>query len=227
MITNEIKQWLFQQQDVTYAAFNRKLIPNIDGDTIIGVRVPILRAYAKELVHREDIEVFLTNLPHQYYEENLLHSYILSLEKDYERLVPKVEAFLPYIDNWAVSDSFSPKEFKKYPVELFELIEKWIESENPYTIRFGISMLMTYYLDDAFELIYPERVAQIRSEEYYVNMMIAWYFATALAKQYDATITYLHEKKLDRWTHNKTIQKAVESRRITPEQKLYLRSLKY
>ena len=165
-------------------------------------------------------------MPHQYYEEDNLHGFLIEMGKDYEDVVEKINAFLPYVDNWATCDMMRPKVFKKHLPELFEQVCIWLESEYIYTIRYGIGMLLSFYLDEAFEKKHLEMVAQIRSEEYYVNMMIAWYFATALAKQYEATISYMEEQKLDAWTHNKVIQKAIESYRVTAEQKAYLRTLK-
>lgn len=226
MITDDIQARLYDNQDIAYAEFQRKLIPTVEPTSIIGVRTPVLRKFAKELVKRDDLDDFLTHLPHRYYEENQLHALVLSLSKDFTLLMPQVECFLPYIDNWATCDIFSPKVFKKYLSDLLAYIDQWLNSSHPYTIRFGIGMLMEHYLGEEFNLTYPERVCAIHSEEYYVNMMIAWYFSTALVKQYESVLPYIERGKLDKWTHNKTIQKAVESRRITPDQKAYLRTLK-
>ena len=226
MEPNEIRKWLLSQEDKTYGEFQRKLIPGIDPETIIGVRTPVLRKYAKELSQSKQAFEFLKQLPHVYFEENQLHAFLLSADQDYEHCIAGVEAFLPYVDNWATCDQMSPKIFKKHLPELLGSIKKWIASDRTYTIRFGIGMLMQHYLDDAFLPDYLEMVAGIRSEEYYVNMMIAWYFATALAKQYEAVIGYIENGILDKWVHNKTIQKAVESFRITDAQKIYLKSLK-
>ena len=225
-ISEEIRETLFQLQDVKYRDFQSKLIPTAEADTVIGVRTPDLRKYAKKLVKREDIEGYLKSLPHRYFDENQLHAFIISEIKDYDHCLEEVERFLPYVDNWATCDQMAPKVFAKRKEDLFERIKVWISSGETYTVRFGIGMLMRHFLDEKFDLAYPEMVAGVRSEEYYVNMMIAWYFATALAKQYDAVLPYLEEKRLDVWTHNKTIQKSVESYRISPEHKKYLKSLK-
>ena len=165
-------------------------------------------------------------LPHQYYEENNLHGLLIEQIKDYEQCLAELERFLPYIDNWATCDLLSVKIVKKHLDTFIKEVDRWIESDQPYTIRFGIGMLMRYYLDDEFQMEYPEKVAAVQSEEYYVNMMRAWYFATALAKQYDQILPFIEKGRLDVWTHNKSIQKAIESYRITPEQKMYLRTLK-
>ena len=204
----------------------KKLIPTADSDAVIGVRTLELRQYEKQLVKNEEITIFLRDLPHRYFDEDQLHAFIVSEIKDYDRCADEVDRFLPYVNNWATCDQMSPKVFRKHRTELLQSIRKWIDSEETYTIRFGIGMLMEHYLDEDFDPAYPETVARIRSEEYYVNMMIAWYFATALAKQYDQIIPFIEDRRLDVWTHNKTIQKAVESYRITPEQKEYLKSLK-
>lgn len=222
----DIQERLFQMRDENYAAFQVNLIPSIDAKSLIGVRTPQLKAYAKELLCAPEKEAFLSELPHTYFDENQLHAFLISAEKDYEVCMDELETFLPYIDNWATCDQLSPKVFRKHLPELEAKIMGWLSSEHIYTVRFGIGMLMRYYLDDRFRLSYPDRVAEIRTEEYYINMMIAWYFATALAKQYGAVLPFLQEHRLAPWTHNKTIQKAVESCRITPEQKAYLRSLK-
>ena len=225
-IENEIQNLLFSLQDEKYREFHTKLIPTIDPDKIIGVRTPVLRKQVKELAKRPDIHEYMMTLPHTYYEENNLHAFLIEQIKDYEECVRRLEEFLPYVDNWATCDSMTPKVFKKHKGELLEKISVWLASDHVYTIRFGIEMLMKSYLDEDFDERYLEWVAAVRSEEYYVNMMIAWYFATALAKQYEATLPYIVESRLADWTHNKAIQKAVESYRITPEQKVYLKSLK-
>ncbi|MCR5098329.1 MAG: DNA alkylation repair protein [Lachnospiraceae bacterium] len=225
-IREEIKKELFGLQDVGYRDFQSKLIPTVDPDTVIGNRTPALRKYAKQLIKDERIDEFLSELPHEYFDENQLHAFIISEMKDYDRCIKSVKAFLPYVDNWATCDQMSPRVFKKHRGELFDEIEKWIASDATYTIRFGVGMLMEHFLDEDFDPKYPEMVSRIRSEEYYVNMMSAWYFATALAKQYDVILPYIEGQKLDVWTHNKSIQKAVESNRITAEQKTYLKSLK-
>ncbi len=226
MLATPIQDQLFAQRDETYAAFQRKLIPTISPDTVIGVRTPFLRSLAKQLAKKENIGEFLHTLPHSFFEENQLHAFIIARMRNYEQCMTELESFLPYIDNWATCDQLSPIVLKKHTTELLDNIRRWLDSSHPYTVRFAIGMLMRYYLDDAFEPKYLEWVASIRSEEFYIRMMIAWYFATALAKQYDATIPYLENKELDVWTHRKTIQKAVESFRITDEQKIYLRTLK-
>ena len=226
MIIDEIREELFGLQDKEYRDFQAKLIPTIDAETVIGVRAPELRKLAKRFVKREDVGAFLAALPHKYYDENQLHAYIVSEVKDYGRCLELINAFLPYVDNWATCDSLLPKVFKKHKEELLDRIREWTDSDKTYTIRFGVSMLMRLYLDDDFDPAYPEMVAAIRSEEYYVNMMTAWYFATALAKQYEAVVAYIENRRLDTWTHNKTIQKAIESYRVSPERKDYLRSLK-
>ena len=225
-INERIRRQLFELQDLKYRDFNASLIPNVDKETVIGVRTPQLRKLAKELSKEPDIGIFLRTLPHKYYEENNLHGLIIESMKDYEKCIAEMELFLPYIDNWATCDIISPKVFKKHLPELLDEIKVWMSSDHTYTIRFGIEMLMSFYLDEQFKPEYPEMVACVKSEEYYVNMMIAWYFATALAKHYEKALSYLEEQKLDVWTHNKTIQKAVESHRITPEQKAYLKTLK-
>ena len=226
MIVNEIRDELFRLQDSGYRDFQSKLMPTIDASTAIGVRTPALRALAKKLVKREDVGLFLSDLPHAYFDENQLHAFIVSELRDFTACLQEVERFLPYVDNWATCDQMSPKVFKKHREELLDPIKRWISSDATYTVRFGVGMLMEHYLDDDFDPSYLDMVAAVRSEEYYIRMMVAWYFATALAKQYDTALPYLRDQRLDRWTHNKTIQKAVESRRISPEQKDCLRGLK-
>ncbi len=226
MTTDEILNELFKLQDVKYRDFQAKLMPTMNPENVIGVRTPELRKLAKQVAKREDVDEFLDSLPHKYFDENQLHAFIISDIKDYEKCLERLEAFLPYVDNWATCDQMSPKIFKKHRAKLTQEIERWIESDYTYTVRFAIGMLMEHFLDEDFDIVYADMVADVHSEEYYINMMIAWYFATALAKQYDAIIPYLIEQRLDTWTHNKTIQKAVESYRITPEQKTYLRTLR-
>ena len=226
MITEEIRDKLFTLKDEKYREMQVKIIPAVEADSIIGVRTPELRKLAKEFSKRDDVQEFLMDLPHFYFDENQLHAFILSGMKDYENCMEELETFLPYVNNWATCDQMSPKIFKKHRKELLVHIKKWIKSKETYTIRFGVGMLMEHFLDEDFDIKYPEMVAKLRSEEYYVNMMIAWYFATALAKQYDSILPFIEEKRLDVWTHNKAIQKSVESYRITPEQKEYLRTLK-
>ena len=204
MIIEEIREELFSLQDTAYRDFQSKLTPTIDASTAIGVRSPALRAMAKRVVKRKDVDAFLDDLPHSYFDENQLHAFIVSELRDYEACLQEVERFLPYVDNWATCDQMSPRVFKKHRAELLDPIKRWLSSDATYTVR----------------------LAAVRSEEYYVRMMVAWYFATALAKQYDATISCLEERRLEPWVHNKTIQKAIESRRSSPETKDYLRELK-
>ena len=226
MIIEEIRNELFNMQDIKYRDFQAKLIPTVESETVIGVRTPQLRKYAGQVLKREDIQEFLDDIPHKYFDENQLHAFILSGMKDYGRCIVEVDRFLPFVDNWATCDQMSPKVFKKHHQELLLKIKEWIASGETYTIRFGVGMLMEHFLDDDYDPKYPELVSKIRSEEYYVNMMTAWYFATALAKQYESVLPFIEDKKLDIWTHNKAIQKAVESYRITDDQKNYLKSLK-
>ena len=225
-IQKEIEQRLFELEDKKYKEFHSKLMPTVNPDTIIGVRTPAMRKLAKELAKQPEYMEFIHMLPHKYYDENNLHGFLIETIKDYEECVAAVNEFLPYIDNWATCDLMSPKVFKKHRAELLEQIKVWMCSEHTYTIRYGIGMLMTHFLDEDFKKEYLEWVAEIRSEEYYVNMMIAWYFATALAKQPEETLPYIEEKRLDVWVHNKAIQKAVESYRVSSEQKEYLKTLK-
>ena len=225
-MNDQILSGLFALQDREYRSFQCKLIPTVDPETVIGVRTPALQRYAKELAKKPEAFAFLAALPHAWFDENQLHAYLLSEEKSFDVCIREVERFLPYVDNWATCDSLSPRVFRKHRDELLTRIPDWLRSDRTYTIRFGVGMLMRHYLDDRFDPAYPELVAGIRSEEYYVNMMIAWYFATGLAKQYEQIVPYLENPRLDPWTHNKTIQKAIESYRITAEQKTYLRSLK-
>ena len=226
MITADIHSELIKLQDKGYRDMQVTIIPTVDPDSIIGVRTPALRSLAKEFSKREDVSLFLADLPHRYFEENQLHAFILSGMKDAEKCIKHVDEFLPYVDNWATCDQMSPKVFKKNKELLLEYVDKWIVSDLTYVKRFAVGMLMEHFLDEDFKTSYLTKVSKIRSEEYYVNMMIAWYFATALAKQYDAALPFIEKQKLSIWTHNKTIQKAVESYRITPEQKEYLKTLK-
>lgn len=221
-----IEKQLFELRDEKYAEFQAKLTPTVEPELFIGVRVPEVRKLAKEMYKAGEYEDFLKSLPHKYYDENMLHGLLVSEIKDYDMAVEETDKFLPYVDNWAVCDIMSPKVFKKHKAELLEKIKEWASSSETYTIRFGIEMLMSHYLDDDFKPEYLEIPAVIRSDEYYVNMMIAWFFATALTKQWDSTISYIENNRLDKWTHNKTIQKARESYRITDEQKAYLKTLK-
>lgn len=212
--------------DEKNADFLSKLTPNISREVCLGVRVPNIRKLGKEIEKLPECETFIKTLPHTYLDENILHAVTISRIKDYDKCIEALNTFLPYVDNWAVCDALRPTVFKKHQPSLIDHIKKWASSDEPYTIRFGVEALMTYYLDDAFCNDYNEIPAKVVSEEYYVNMMLAWYYATALAKQWDATIPYLESKRLSKWTHNKTIQKSIESFRITPEQKEYLRTLK-
>ncbi|MDU4210122.1 MAG: DNA alkylation repair protein [Finegoldia magna] len=212
-------------QDLKYRDFQSKLIPTIDQSTIIGVRMPDLRKLAKKIDEKQ-AQIFMQDLPHTYYEENILHSILISNMKNYDDCIDHLERFLPFVDNWAVSDCISPKTFTKNTDKLIEKIKLWAKSSHAYTVRVAICLLMKYFLDEKFKVEYLKIATRIRSEEYYVNMMVAWFFATALAKQWDDVIFVLEDNLLDEWTHNKTIQKARESFRITPEQKQYLKSLK-
>ncbi len=222
----QLQQQLFLLQDEGYRDFHSKLMPNISKEDVIGIRVPVLRKFAKEFAKTDEKELFLKELPHQYYEENNLHMMLLVEIKDYDRCMREIERFLPYINNWATCDYPAPKCFEKHKLQVLDHIKIWIESSQTYTVRYAIGMLMRLFLEDDFSVEYPEMVAKVSSEEYYVNMMIAWYFATALAKQWDAVIPYIEQKKLSPWVHRKTIQKAVESYRITSEQKEYLKSFR-
>ena len=221
-----VRQELFELQDLKYRDFHAKLIPTMEKEKIIGVRTPALRGFAKKFGKTEESKLFIKKLPHQYYEENNLHGLLIEQIKDYDECLVELKRFLPYIDNWATCDLLALRLVKKHLDVFIKEIYKFMESEHTYIIRFGISMLMKYYLEDEFNIEYPDKVADIRSEEYYVNMMRAWYFATALAKQYEQIIPFVEKKRLDVWTHNKTIQKAIESYRIRDEQKTYLRTLK-
>ena len=221
-----IQKELFKLQDKKYKEFQEKLIPTRDPDTIIGVRTPELRKYAKELFKSNNYQSFLKELPHKYFDENQLHAFIISEIKDYDECINYINEFLPYVDNWATCDQMSPKVFKKNHDSLIDNIKIWLKSKETYTIRFGIGCLLQHFLDEDFKPEYLEIVSRIKSEEYYINMMRAWYFATALSKQYKLTKPYIENNQLDKWTHNKTIQKAIESYRISSEQKEYLKSLK-
>lgn len=221
-----VLKMLFERQDKEYALFQAKLTPTVPLERFIGVRVPEVRKLAKQIFKAGDYQDFLDTLPHNYYDEDMLHGLILSEMKDYDTCISQVEQFLPYVDNWAVCDIMSPKVFKKNKEALLGQIRKWVASDHVYTCRFGMEMLMSHFLDEDFKPEYLELPASVHSEEYYVNMMIAWFYATALAKQWEATFPYIEENRLDRWCHNKSIQKARESNRITPEQKETLKGLK-
>lgn len=222
----DIVKKLFELQDKKYAEFQSGLTPTIDKSKFIGVRVPEARKLAREYIKDEDSKVFLDELPHKYYDENMLHGLLLSEIKEYSECIKEVDKFLPYVDNWAVCDIMSPKVFKKHKEELLIKIKEWSSSKDTYTCRFGIEMLMSHFLDDDFKKEYLEIPCKIHSSEYYINMMIAWFYATALAKQWEYTIKYIENNKLDKWIHNKTIQKARESFRITTKQKEYLKRMK-
>lgn len=225
MILQEIKEELLSLQDAAYRDFQGALIPTVPREKMIGVRTPALRAMAKRLIRRPDLEKFLSELPHATFEENQLHAFLIAEVKDFDRCLYEVDRFLPYVDNWATCDQMSPKALKKNKGELLVAVERWLNSDKVYTLRFAIGMLMAHFSDEGFDPRYLSMVAAVRSEEYYVKMMVAWYFATALAKRYEQTIPYLEERRLDPWTHNKTIRKAIESYRVPPERKTYLRSL--
>ena len=221
-----IQQQLFELQDLKYRDFHAKLVPGMNVNDIIGVRTPELRKFAKQLAKDERVGDFLAVLPHRYLDEMNLHGFIISELKDYDECLEEIERFLPYVNNWATCDLLSPKAFKqkKNRVRLIEDIKRWMASDEPFIIRFGIEMLMSFYLDEDFKPEYLKWVADIHHEHYYVKMMVAWYFATALAKQWESTLPYIVESTLEKWTHNKAIQKAVESYRIKPEQKEQLKS---
>lgn len=221
-----IQERLFALQDKNYGDFHSSLLPGFPREYFIGIRVPVLRKFVKGYKKEEEAREFLTQIPHTYYEESMVHAFLIAEINDYDTCIKAVEAFLPYVNNWAVCDGLSPKVFKDHKQELLEKIKQWIPSEHTYICRFGMGMLMRWFLDEDFRPEYLKMPASVRSEEYYVNMMIAWFFATALAKQWDAAIPYLQNLVLEPWTHNKTIQKARESFRITPEQKEYLKTLK-
>lgn len=226
MTEKYIRDRLFELQDLKYRDFHSRLMPTVSKVLIIGVRTPDLRKFAKEISKTPHAAEFLKILPHKYYEENNLHAFLIESINDYKLCIAELERFLPFVDNWATCDMMRPKIFKKHLHQLLEQIKIWLESDDTYTVRFAVEMLMCYYLDENFSTEIPEMVAEIRSDEYYIKMMVAWYFATALAKQYDAVIPYLEQNRLDADTHNKTIRKAIESYRITDEQKQYLRTLK-
>lgn len=221
-----IEEKLFSMQDKEYKKFNSALLPTVEDEKIIGIRTPILRKYAAEIAKTPLAAEFLSVLPHKYYEENNLHAFLLEKIKDYDEAVCEMDRFLPYVDNWATCDSMAPKIFAKNTDKFLEKIKKWISSNQTYTVRYGIGMLMRYYLDERFLPEYAAMVASVKSEEYYVNMMIAWYFATALAKEYEVAVKYLENGSLSTWIHNKTIQKACESYRVSDDKKQYLKTLK-
>lgn len=223
MIKEKIQKTLLSMGEETYRDFSAKLMPTVEKSTVIGIRIPMLRKFAKDL---ENYESFLQELPHRYYEENNLHAFLIEREQNFEKCIERLNAFLPYVDNWATCDSMKPAVLKKEPEELLKHIKRWIKSNDVYGVRYAINLLMSFYLDEKFDEAYLKIVADVKSQEYYINMMRAWYFATALAKQYARTLPFVENKILDVWTHNKTIQKAIESKKITTEQKEYLKTLK-
>ncbi len=226
IMTDKVQARLFEMQDLQYKNFHSKLMPTVNPDKIIGVRIPELRKYAKDFAKSPEAGEFLKILPHRYYEEDNLHAFVVEQIKDYDETVNELDRFLPFVDNWATCDMMTPKVFAKNKDRLIGKIDFWLTSEHTYTVRFAVNMLMKFYLDDDFKEEYLCKVAAIQSDEYYVNMVRAWYFATALAKQWEFAIKIIEENRLDEWTHNKTIQKSVESYRITNEQKEYLKKMK-
>ena len=227
MTVTEIRKKLLSMQDEEYRDFQSKLVPNIEKDTMIGIRTPEMREVAKEIFKSREAGAFLKDLPHKYYEENLIHFFVIAMIKDFDECIKAVDDFLPYVDCWPVSDQSSPKCFAAHHDKLLEHCKKWIDSDHVYTSRFGMRILMNEYLGSDFRDEYPDWVASKEGDDYYLKMMVAWYFATALAKQYDAVIPFIEERRLDKWTHNKAIQKAIESRRVSEEHKEYLKTLRY
>lgn len=224
---DKVTKRLFEMQDLGYRDFHAKLVPTVNKEAIIGVRTPLLRAYAKELAKDPDKHLFLRELPHHYVEENSLHaSLIASISTDIDVVLKHIDGFLPYIDNWATCDSFASKIFKKHPEKISNKLDEWLKSTHTYTIRFAVVTAMQYFLDEHFDKSMLYKLASIRTDEYYINMAIAWYYSVALVKQYESTILLLENRALDKWVHNKSIQKAVESYRIGAEQKEYLKSLR-
>ena len=226
MTNIEIREKLLSLSDEKYRDFQSKLMPSVDKSRVIGVRTPVLRSFCRELYKSAEYKTFMSDLPHKYYEEDNLHALLIDKIKSFDECVAEIEKLLPYMDNWATCDMLRPKVLKSEPEKLLSCIYKWLCSDKVYTVRYGIGCLCSFYLDENFCSSQLTRVAEIKSEEYYINMMIAWYFATALAKQYDSTVVFLEERKLSSWVHRKTIQKAVESYRISDETKAYLRRLK-
>ena len=222
----KVQQDLFTMQDLKYRDFHAKLMPTVEKESVIGVRVPVLRTYAKKFGKTEEAKQFLKVLPHQYYEENNLHAFLIEQIRDFSQTIAALDTFLPYVNNWATCDMMCPKSLTKQPEALIQKIEEWIKSPHEYTVRFAVGLLMRFYLDERFEPAQLQMVCDIHRDEYYINMMIAWYFATALFKQYEAAFVYIKEGRLPLWTHNKAIQKAIESSRISAEQKSFLRALK-
>ena len=222
----DLQKILFSMADEKYRDFQSKLMPTVPKEKIIGIRTPLLRKFAKDFSKTAEAKTFIKKLPHEFYEENNIHAFLLEFITDFDECAAEVTKFLPFVDNWATCDSMSPKIFKKNKTALLEYIEKWLSAGDTYSVRFGIKMLMEHFLGGDFSTEYPERVAKIKSDEYYIKMMQAWYFATALAKQYEAVLPFIENQKLEKWVHNKAIQKSVESFRITAEQKEYLKTLK-
>lgn len=223
MTYDDLLMQLWDSQDLTYRQMQIHILPDVPAERIIGVRTPKLRSLAKQFTEGES---FLKNLPHSYFEEDQIHCFQLAEEKDFQTVILELDHFLPYVNNWATCDQMTPKIFRKCHTELLPCIFRWMESPHPYAVRFGIKMLMDHFLDEDFLPAYPRAVASVKREEYYIRMMVAWYFATALAKQYDAVYPLMEQKLLDKWTHNKAIQKAVESFRVTPEHKEQLKKLR-
>lgn len=222
----EIEAELFRLQDEKYRDFQIKLIPGYSAETMIGVRTPELRKLAKKIFREGEYQPFLDSLPHRLFEENQLHSFIISEIKDFDECAEAVSRFLPFVDNWATCDQMTPKVFGKTHEKLLGYINRWLSSGETYSVRFAVKMLMDHFLDEDFDIAFPEMVAGVRSEEYYVKMAVAWYFATALAKQYEAVLPFIENRRLDDWAHNKAIQKANESFRVSDEQKAHLKGLK-
>ncbi len=225
-MTEEVETRLFEMQDLQYKSFHSKLMPTVNPDKIIGVRIPELRKFAKDFAKSSEAGKFLENLPHSYYEEDNLHAFVIEQIRDYDETVKQLDRFLPFVDNWVTCDMMTPKSFAKNKEKLIKKIDFWLALKHTYAVRFAVNMLMKFYLDDNFKEEYLRKVVAIQSDEYYINMVRAWYFATALAKQWDFAIKIIEENRLDEWTHNKTIQKSVESYRITKEQKEYLKKMK-
>ena len=225
-LTGSVRDELYRLQDLKYRDLQIRILPTVKPETIIGARTPELRKLAAQMGGTDTAEAFLEDLPHKTFDENQLHAFLVSEIKDYPECITRLDRFLPFVDNWATCDQMSPRVFRKHRKELPAKIREWIASPETYTVRFGVGMLMQHFLDKDFDPAYPELAASVRSEEYYVRMMVAWYFATALAKQYETALPFIEKQRLEPWTHNKAIQKAIESYRITPEQKTYLRSLK-
>lgn len=222
----DISERIFELKDEKYRDFQSKLMPTVDPERVIGVRVPALRKLAKEIRYTDEAREFLNELPHAYYEEDCLHAFLIEYETDINECIRRLDVFLPYVDNWATCDMMSPKVLKKHTSLILPKIKEWIASESTYTVRYGIGMLMRYYLDEDFDISYPKLVASVRSSEYYINMMIAWYFATALAKRYDDVLPFIEGRALEKEVHNKAIQKALESYRVGASEKEYLKTLK-